>query len=75
MAKSRRAADKIELPPDVRAYFVEQGREGGKKGGHEGGKKAAANMTRTERIRRATEASKAAALARKKKRAKAKSAS
>jgi hypothetical protein len=57
------------LPDDVMAYF----REVGKRGGASGGKAAAANMTPAQRKARATKASKAAALARtKKKHAKAK---
>jgi hypothetical protein len=51
--------------PDVLEYFRRQGAEGGKKGGSAGGKKAAAQMTRAERIKRAKTASAAAAAARK----------
>ncbi len=52
----------MKLPPGALAYF----RAIGKKHGASGGKQAAANMTATERKARAVKASKAAAVARKK---------
>ncbi len=59
---------KARLSEDARAYFREQGRKGGKIGG----KRLAAKLTPAERTASATNASKAAALARtKKKKAKA----
>jgi hypothetical protein len=58
---------KRQLPKDALDYFRRQGARGGKMGGA----KSWANLTAAERKARATKASKAAALARtKKKRAK-----
>jgi hypothetical protein len=48
-------------------YFKQQGAKGGKIGGAKGGTRAAQNMTPAQRKARATKASRAAALARSKK--------
>jgi uncharacterized protein YdaU (DUF1376 family) len=64
------AAMRNRMPADMLDYFRAQGA----KGGAIGGKRAAANMTAAARKARATKASKAAAVARsKKKHAKARS--
>ena len=48
---------KKRLPPDVLAYFRDEGRKGGTLGGALGGKTSTANMTRAARAARATKAS------------------
>jgi len=55
------------LSEDALNYFRAQGKRGGKLGGASGGRRAAANMTPAQRKARAIKASKAAALARTKK--------
>jgi hypothetical protein len=52
-----------KLPASVLAYFREQGARGGRIGG----RRALETMTREERVARATKASRAAAVARKRK--------
>lgn len=55
------------LSEDALDYFRQQGARGGKLGGALGGTRAAANMTTAERKARAVKASRAAAIARRKK--------
>ena len=62
------AKAKIQLPPDVLAYF----RQEGLRGGALGGRKAAANMTAAERSARAKKAGLGAAAKRRERQAKAK---
>ena len=57
-----------KLPPDVLAYFREQGA----KGGRIGGKRSLETMTSAQRVARAKKASAAAAAARKRSAKKAK---
>jgi hypothetical protein len=55
------------LSEDALDYFRKQGAKGGKLGGASGGRRAAANMTPAQRKARAIKASRAAAVARTKK--------
>jgi hypothetical protein len=59
---------KIQLPPDVLAYFRQQGLRGGAMGG----RTAAANMTAAKRSERARKAGLASAAKRRERQAKAK---
>jgi hypothetical protein len=52
----KRKASNPKLPAAVLEFFKEQGAKGGKKGGSLGGKKAAENMTATQRKERAAKA-------------------
>lgn len=76
MGKNEKTPDAVkkyfEMPPEVRAYFVETGRIGGKVGNREakgkGGATTAAKMTPEQRIARAKKAAEASVEARRKKR-------
>jgi hypothetical protein len=52
----KRTPSKVKLSKAALEFFKEQGAKGGKKGGSLGGKKAAQNMTATQRKERAAKA-------------------